>query len=182
MDAPSSRTHNNAYSRHSTVIRPMQNEPATVPSTTITSNVNTKLRPIASQSSSPTNRVAHDSLKLTLIQTNGHSYVANNYPDSFSTHYNRWPIATQSPSIDYNIKWKIANNPFASKFNPSIETIPDSTVMAATSSPPHPHQTLPSSAAAAAAVPTVNVYRMYTDHRVHMHKHHTGHGYVTSYY
>lgn len=138
-------------------------------STAIKSNVNTKLRPITSKS--PSNQVAHDSLKLTLIQTNGHSFVANKYPDSFSTHFNRWPNAPQSPP--YNTKWKTANNPFASHFNPGIETIPADAAAAAT--PYRPPQHMPSST----VLPTVNVYRMYTDHRVHMHKHHAGHGYVS---
>lgn len=181
MDSPSSSshsTHSDAHSRYYNVNRPIQSEQAaTSPTTTVTSNVNTKLRPIISKSPSPSpsNRVAHDSLKLTLIQTNGHSFVANNHPDSFNTHFNRWPNAPQSPpSIDYNIKWKTANNPFASHFNPSIETIPVSTAAGASPSPLPPSSTV---------LPTVNVYRMYTDHRVHMHKqHHTGHGYVSQCY
>lgn len=196
MESPSSSSssssrsiHNDAHSRYGNVNRSMQSTQAVIlPTTakptataaaaamaTITSNVNTKLRPITSKS--PSNQVAHDSLKLTLIQTNGHSFVANKYPDSFSTHhFNRWPNVPQSSSssIDYNIKWKTANNPFASHFNPSIETIP-ATAAAPAASPYRPPQYLPSST----IHPTINVYRTYTDHRVHVHKHHTGHGYVS---
>lgn len=176
MDSASRSAHNDAHhSRYNHGHRPIQSEQAVTsppPTTTaITSNVNTKLRPITSKL--PSNQVAHDPLKLTLIQTNGHPFVANKYPDSFSTHFNRWPNAAQSPP--YDIKWKTAHNPFASHFNPSIETIPVSAAADA-ATPYRPPQHLPSSST---VLPTVNVYRMYTDHRVHVHKHHTGHGYVS---
>lgn len=181
MDSPSSsRSAHDAHSRYNNVNRPIQSGQAATKSsspppttTTITPNVNTKLRAITSKS--PSNHVAHDSLKLTLIQTNGHSFSANKYPNLISTHFNRWPNTPQSPSppssIDYNIKWKAANNPFASHFNPGIETIPVSA--AADAATP---QRRPQYAPSSTVLPTVNVYRMYTDHRVHMHKHH---GYVS---
>lgn len=108
-------------------------------------------------------------LKLTLIQANGNSFVANNYPNTINRHFYRWPIATQSTSstkhsshTEYDIKWKADNNnnnnynPFASNHNPTIET---------TSTIP---TKLPS---------TNNIYRTFIDHQVHS-KHHTGYGYV----
>lgn len=65
-----------------------------------------------------------NSLKLTLIQTNG------NYP-----HFNRWPIATPQTTNteqsyrfhgnDYGFKWKPANDQFVPSFKPTFESIPN---------------------------------------------------------
>lgn len=134
-------------------------------------SVNTKLLPITSKSP-PSNRVSNP-LKLTLIQTNGHSFVANNYPDSFNTNFYRWPVAAQSPSsTNYDIKWRRANNPFASHFNPTIESIPIPTTA------PKPTTTTTTLATTTTTLPTAYVHR--TDHRVHS-KHHTSHGYVKTF-
>ncbi|XP_055321584.1 uncharacterized protein LOC129577851 [Sitodiplosis mosellana] len=135
-------------------------------------SVNTKLQSITSKS--PTKSLTNP-LKLTLIQTNGHSFVANNYPDAFNTH--RWPIAPQSPSTDYDIKWRTANNPFALHSNPGIESVPISTA------PPMLTTTTITAATAAAAttmtpmtMPTAKVYRAFTEHRMHTKHHQTGIG------
>lgn len=130
-------------------------------------SVNTKLQPITSKS--PTKSVANP-LKLTLIQTHGHSPVANNYPDAFNTHFYRWPIASQSPSSEYDIKWRAANNPFASQFNPTIETVPISTAVPTIT-------TTAATTTASSTMPTARVYRTFTEHRLHT-KHHMGIGYV----
>lgn len=130
-------------------------------------SVNTKLPPITSKS--PTKSVANP-LKLTLIQTNGHSLVANNYPDAFNTHFYRWPIASQSPSSDYDIKWRTANNPFESHFKPTIESVPISTAVPTIT-------TTAATMTASSTMPTARVYRTFTEHRLHT-KHHMSNGYV----
>lgn len=147
-------------------------------------SVNTKLQPITSKS--PTKLVTNP-LKLTLIQTNEHSFVANNYPDAFNTHFYRWPIASQSPSTN-DIKWRTANNPFASHFNPGIESVPIPTaapITTTTTITAAAATTTVATAIAAAAtttssmtMPTAKVYRTLTEHRMHTKHHHTGIGYV----
>lgn len=135
--------------------------------------MNTKLQSITSKS--PTKLVANP-LKLTLIQTNGHSFVANNYPDAFNTHFHRWPIAPQSPSTDYDIKWRTANNPFASNFNPAIESVPILTAAPITTTTVA--ATIAAAAATTVTMPTAKVYRTLTEHRMHTKNHHAGIGYV----
>lgn len=133
-------------------------------------SVNTKLQPITSKL--PAKSVTNP-LKLTLIQTNGHSFVANNYPDAFNTQFHRWSNAPQSPSIDYDVKWRTANNPFASHFNPTIETVPISTAAPATTA-----STTTTTTTTSTLMPTATVYRTYTDHKMHAKHHHLGLGYV----
>lgn len=181
--------HHNNYG-HSNGIR-NRNQNKTTMHTDRQPSVNTKLHAITSKSptKSPTKSVTNP-LKLTLIQTNGHSFVANNYPDAFNTHFYRWPIAPQSPSTDYDIKWRTANNPFASNFNPAIETVPISTVLPiATTTVTSTTTTMPLSSSSAftslatTTMPTAKVYRTFTEHRMLHTKHqHTGLGYVKTFF
>lgn len=135
-------------------------------------SVNTKLQPITSKL--PTKSMTNP-LKLTLIETNGNSFVANNYPDAFNTHFYRWPIASRSPSTtDYNIKWKTANNPFASHFNPGIESVPISTAI------PMPTTTTATATTTTSTMPTDKLYQTFIEHRLHTKHQHTGLGYVQS--
>lgn len=143
------RKWNTQYREDNGLKRRHQNE------TQIKAGVNTKLRAITSIS--PTSS-ATNPLKLTLIQTNGQSFVAN----SFNTHFYRWPIASQSPSTDYDIKWKTSNNPFASHFNPTIGSISTA---------------IPPTIITTPMMPTADAHPMFKDHRMHT-KHHTGLGYV----
>lgn len=139
-----------------------------------TINASSTMLPIVSPTTTtgktPVKPLMTNPLKLTLIQTNGNSFVqTNNYPHAFNNrHFYRWPIASttkippQSDAkhhhhTDFDIKWRTGshnNGPFVPNFNPTIESIP----IAPTTATSHSR-------------------RAFADQPIHS-KHHTNPGYV----
>lgn len=144
--------------------------------------------PMMMKTTKMTSKPLTNPLKLTLIHTNGNSFVSNNYPHAFNRHFYRWPIATTTSTLslsadpnqqqptstlqplllhhhqhhhhtDFDIKWRIANNNNNNAYVPNFNPTIDSIPI----------------------VPTVkintNTRRAFAD-EPNRTKHHTGPGYV----